>query len=104
MKVITENHILITKQGQPIKGMYSAADGKLKKKAGDFVRSGKIQGFLDKFGGGGASSAPSSVAPTAAPSGDTKPKGMSKGLKIGLIVGGAALLLIGGYYLLKPKK
>jgi len=51
--------------------------------------------------GGGAGAADASTLP---PMEEPPKKGMSKGLKIGLIVGGVAILGLGAFLLLRKKK
>jgi hypothetical protein len=102
MKIISSN--------RPIVEDYSNAGG-LKGKLKGLQGSGKVQGFLGKAQnvlgalGGGAGQQGSQVqsmeqAPTPPP-----PKGMKKGLKIGLIVGGSILALsVIGFIIYKSKK
>jgi hypothetical protein len=65
-----------------------------------FTSSDLGKGLLGKIGGGGdgmGTSTDMSLPPME------EPKGMSNGMKIGLIVGGVAILGIGAYFLLKKK-
>ncbi len=99
----------IISQQKPIIENYSnvnAMKGKLK----NLVGSGKVQGFLGKAqnvlgalgGGAGQGSQVQSMEQAPPP---PPPKGMSKGLKIGLIVGGSVILLsIVGFIIYKSKK
>jgi hypothetical protein len=101
MKIISRN--------KPIIEDYSYAGG-LKGKLKDLQGSGKVQGFLSKaqgvLGALGQGTAPSDsqVQPMVTPP-PPAPKGMSKGLKIGLIVGGSVILLsVIGFIVYKSKK
>jgi hypothetical protein len=99
----------IISQQKPIIENYSnvnAMKGKLK----NLVGSGKVQGFLGKAqnilgalgGGAGQGSQVQSMEQAPPP---PPPKGMSKGLKIGLIVGGSVLALaVIGFIIYKSKK
>lgn len=65
-----------------------------------FTSSDLGQGLLGKIGGGGdgmGTSTDMSLTPME------EPKGMSNGMKIGLVVGGVAILGIGAYFLLRKK-
>jgi hypothetical protein len=98
----------IISQQKPIIENYSninAMQGKLK----NLVGSGKVQGFFGKAqnilgalgGGAGQGSQVQSMQQAPPP----PPKGMSKGLKIGLIVGGSVLALaVIGFIIYKSKK
>lgn len=99
----------IISQQKPIIENYSninAMQGKLK----NLVGSGKVQGFFGKAqnilgalgGGAGQGSQVQSMEQAPPP---PPPKGMSKGLKIGLIVGGSVLALaVIGFIIYKSKK
>lgn len=98
----------IISQQKPIIENYSninAMKGKLK----NLVGSGKVQGLFGKAqnilgalgGGAGQGSQVQSMEQAPPP----PPKGMSKGLKIGLIVGGSVLALaVIGFIIYKSKK
>lgn len=97
----------IISQQKPIIENYSNVGG-LKGKAKNLVGSGKVQGFLGKAQnvlgalGQGAAQPDLQVQPLATP---PPPTGMSKNLKIGLIVGGSVLALaIIGLVIYKSKK
>jgi hypothetical protein len=97
----------IISQQKPIIENYSNLGG-LKGKAKNLVGSGKVQGFLGKAQnvlgalGQGAAQPDTQVQPMATP---PPPTGMSKGLKIGLIVGGSVLALaLIGLVIYKSKK
>lgn len=97
----------IISQQKPIIENYSNLGG-LKGKAKNLVGSGKVQGFLGKAQnvlgalGQGAAQPDAQVQPMATP---PPPTGMSRGLKIGLIVGGLVLALaIIGLVIYKSKK
>jgi hypothetical protein len=100
----------IISQQKPIIENYSnvnAMKGKLK----NLVGSGKVQGFLGKAQnilgalGGGVGQGSQVQSMEQAPPPPPPPKGMSKGLKIGLIVGGSVILLsIVGFIIYKSKK
>lgn len=60
-----------------------------------------VQGLLGNVLGGGAGAADVSALP---PMEEPPKEGMSKGLKIGLIVGGVAILGLGAFLLLRKKK
>lgn len=64
-----------------------------------FSQSDLGKGLLGKIGGGDGmgTSTDMSLPPME------EPKGMSNGMKIGLVVGGVAILGIGAYFLLKKK-
>ncbi len=106
MKIITENEILVERQGTNMDYFYSPASGSKKKKgslmdkAKGLVGSGKVQGVLAALGNNNAP-APTTVevGPPPAPA----KKKMSTGVKIGIGVG-AALLLGAAYYFLVHKK
>jgi hypothetical protein len=99
----------IISQQKPIIENYSninAMKGKLK----NLVGSGKVQGLFGKAqnilgalgGGAGQGSQVQSMEQAPPP---PPPKGMSKGLKIGLIVGGSVLALaVIGFIIYKSKK
>jgi hypothetical protein len=100
MKIISRN--------KPIIEDYSYAGG-LKGKLKNLQGSGKVQGFLSKAQGvlgalsGGATPQDMQVQPVSTP--PPPPKGMSKSLKIGLIVGGSVILLsVIGFIVYKSKK
>jgi hypothetical protein len=92
---------------------YSSASGKPKKKKGGLVGSGKVKGFLEKSGGvatalagilgGGAAAASQDTTPTPAPMPEPK-KGMSNTTKVLIGVGGAAVLGLVVYLVMKSKK
>lgn len=98
----------IISQQKPIIENYSNVGG-LKGKAKNLYGSGKVQGFLGKaqnilgaLGGGAGQGQVQSMEQAPPP---PPPKGMSKGLKIGLIVGGSVILLsIVGFIIYKSKK
>jgi hypothetical protein len=97
---------------------YSSANGKPRKKGGKLVGSGKVKGFLEKSGGIATSLAGilgGGAAAAAAPSQDTVPivpteevkkpkKPMSLGVKIAIGVGGAAVLGLVVYLVMKSNK
>ena len=98
----------IISQQKPIIENYSNVGG-LKGKAKNLVGSGKVQGFLGKAQnvlgalGQGTGQLDTQVQPMATP--PPPPTGMSRGLKIGLIVGGSVLALaIIGLVIYKSKK
>ena len=100
MKIISRN--------APVIEEYSNLRG-LGAKLKGLKGSGKVQGFLGKAQGvlgalsGGATAQDSQVQPVVTP--PPPPKGMSKGLKIGLIVGGSVILLsVVGFLIYKSKK
>jgi hypothetical protein len=72
----------------------------LRDKIGRFTQSDLGKGLLGKIGGGGDGMGTSSDM--AMPMMD-EPKGMSSGMKIGLIVGGVAILGLGAYLLMRKK-
>jgi hypothetical protein len=71
-------------------------------KVGKFAQSDLGKGLLGKVlgGGGDGTGTPSDLS--AMPLDEPK-EGMSKGMKIGLIVGGLAILGVGAYFLLSKK-
>jgi hypothetical protein len=69
------------------------------KKAG---QSPIVQGLLGNVLGGGSGAG--AIDASAMPPIEETPKGMSKGMKIGLIVGGVAILGLGAFLLLRKKK
>jgi hypothetical protein len=98
----------IISQQKPIIENYSNLGG-LKGKAKNLVGSGKVQGFLgtaqNVLGalGQGAAQPNIQTQPMVAP--PPPPTGMSRGLKIGLIVGGSVLALaLVGLVIYKSKK
>lgn len=102
MKIISRN--------KPIVENYSYAGGLFKGKLKGLQGSGKVQGFLGKAQGvlgalSGGSAQDSQVQTISQPPPPPPPKGMSKGLKIGLIVGGSVILLsVVGFIIYKSKK
>lgn len=66
-----------------------------------FAKSDLAKGILGKVLGGGDEAG---AMDTGALPSIEEPKGMSKGLKIGLIVGGVAVLGLGAWLLLRKKK
>lgn len=89
MKVITENEIIVLKDGTSYKEQFSPATGKgVKDKLKGLVGSGKVQGVLAALGNG-QNSAPATTVTMAPP---PEKKGMSTGVKIGI---GAGVLLVG---------
>ena len=97
----------IISQQKPIIENYSNVGG-LKGTTKNLVGSGKVKGFLGKAQnilgslGQGAAQPDTQVQQMATP---PPPKGMSKGLKIGLIVGGSVLALaLIGLVIYKSKK
>jgi len=121
MKIITaypiiENGKLVGNKVAANTLNYSSANGK-KKKGGRLVGSGKVKGFLEKsggiatslagiLGGGAAAAAPSQDTAPVVPTEEVKPpkKPMSIGVKIAIGVGGAAVLGLVVYLVMKSKK
>jgi len=68
-------------------------------KVGKFAQSDLGKGLLGKLGGGDAAAVSTDMP--ILPS--TEPEGMSKGMKIGLVVGGVAILGVAAYFLLRKK-
>lgn len=101
MKIISRN--------KPVIENYSYVGG-FKGKLRDLQGSGKVQGFLSKAQGvlgalgQGAAQPNIQMQPMVAPP-PPPPTGMSRGLKIGLIVGGSVLALaLVGLVIYKSKK
>jgi hypothetical protein len=70
-------------------------------KIGKFAQSDLGKGLLGKLGGGGdGMGAP---VDTGLPMAELPPEGMSTGMKIGLAVGGVAVLGIAAYFLMRKK-
>lgn len=99
MKVITENEIIILKDGESYKEQFSPAAGKgVKDKLKGLVGSGKVQNVLAALGGGQGNPAPTTVTMTPPP----EKKGMSTSAKIGIAAG--VLLLGAGIWYFGFKK
>jgi len=71
-------------------------------KIGKFAQSDLGKGLLGKVIGGGGDAMGESVD-TGLPMAELPPEGMSTGMKIGLIVGGVAILGVAAYFLLGKK-
>lgn len=101
MKVITDNPIIVQKNGQNTDEYSNAKGDKLKDKAKGLVGSGKVKGLLDLFGTGSTGNTGVN-SPTPAPTPSAKPK-MKTGAKV-LIGVGAALIIGAAIYFVTRKK
>lgn len=101
MKVITDNPIIVQKNGQ-ISEYSNAGGDKLKDKAKGLVGSGKVKGLLDLFGGGSTGNTGGNSTPPA-PTPVAKPK-MKTGTKV--LIGVGSALVIGAiiYFVTRKKK
>ena len=112
MKILTENPIVVIKEGMPLKGVYSSAEGDYSEAGGlkkavkkgaqgakGLVGSGKVSGIL-------AALNPQGGAPTTQPLPPPPPAKtpMSTGMKVGIAVGIAAVVGIIIYVVVKKKK
>ncbi len=104
MRIITENQIIVQKDGANMDQFWSPADGKLKGKIKGLVGSGKVQGVLAALGNNNkdTSSSPS-VSPTGPSPTPSKPK-MSTTKKVLIGVGIVAFLGAAYYFLVHKKK